>query len=93
MHNRLPTLRQLERDPRYFPYRYGQALLAYIGGRFGDDAVVRYFLAAGMVGIRGGVRPRARRAGQAALRRLAGIGARACTRRSWPTVRAHPARR
>jgi hypothetical protein len=48
-HNRLPTLRQLERDPYYFPYRYGQAILAYIGGRFGDDAVVRYFLSAGMV--------------------------------------------
>jgi len=48
LHNRLPSLRQLERDPYYFPYRYGQAILAYIGGRFGDDAVVRYFLAAGM---------------------------------------------
>jgi WD40 repeat protein len=48
LHNRMPTLQQLERDPYYFPYRYGQALLAYIGGRFGDDAVVRYFLAAGM---------------------------------------------
>jgi len=48
VHNRLPNLRQLERDPYYFPYRYGQAILAYIGGRFGDDAVIRYFLAAGM---------------------------------------------
>ncbi|MEA2166553.1 MAG: hypothetical protein QOK37_4680 [Thermoanaerobaculia bacterium] len=47
-HNHLPSLRQLERDPYYFPYRYGQAVLAYIGGRFGDDAVVRYFLSAGM---------------------------------------------
>lgn len=48
VHNHLPSLRQLERDPYYFPYRYGQAILAYIGGRFGDDAVVRYFLQAGM---------------------------------------------
>ncbi len=48
LHNRLPNLQQLQRDPYYFPYRYGQAILAYIGGRFGDDAVVRYFLAAGM---------------------------------------------
>jgi Tol biopolymer transport system component len=48
LHNRLPTLKQLERDPYYFPYRYGEAILAYIGGRFGDDAVVRYFLAAGL---------------------------------------------
>ncbi|HEX3584160.1 MAG TPA: peptidase S9, partial [Thermoanaerobaculia bacterium] len=51
VHNRLPDLRKLSTDPRYFPYRYGEALLAYIGGRFGDEAVVRYFLAAGIVGI------------------------------------------
>ena len=50
IHNRLPDLKRLTRDPRYFPYRYGEALLAYIGGRFGDDAVVRYFLAAGLIG-------------------------------------------
>ena len=50
IHNRMPDLRRLQRDPYYFPYRYGQALLAYIGGRFGDDAVVRLFLAAGLSG-------------------------------------------
>lgn len=50
IHNRMPDLRDLTRDPRYFPYRYGQALMAYIGARFGDEAVVRYFLAAGTVG-------------------------------------------
>src|SRR5437899_2098481 len=33
IHNRLPDIRRLSRDPRYFPYRYGQALLAYIGAR------------------------------------------------------------
>jgi hypothetical protein len=54
IHNRLPDLKKLTRDPRYFPYRYGQALLAYIGGRFGDEAVVRYFLAAGTTGIEPG---------------------------------------
>src|SRR5947199_8736 len=31
----LPTIRQLE-SPRYFPYRYGQALWAYLAGRYGD---------------------------------------------------------
>src|SRR5688500_7293451 len=46
----MPDLRELTRDPRYFPYRYGQALMAYIGARFGDEAVVRYFMAAGTVG-------------------------------------------
>ena len=35
----LPTLRELSTG-RYFPYRYGQALWAYIGGRYGDDSIV-----------------------------------------------------
>ena len=50
IHDRMPDIRELTRDPRYFPYRYGQALMAYIGARFGDEAVVRYFMAAGVVG-------------------------------------------
>ncbi len=33
-----PTIDDLD-DPRYFPYRYGQALWAYIGGRYGDRTV------------------------------------------------------
>lgn len=55
IHGRMPDIRDLSRDPRYFPYRYGQALMAYIGARFGDEAVVRYFLAAGTVGVEQGV--------------------------------------
>ena len=35
----LPTLRELSTG-EYFPYRYGQALWAYIGGRYGDDSIV-----------------------------------------------------
>jgi hypothetical protein len=35
---KLPNLRDLEGN-RFFPYRYGQALLAYIAGRWGDDAI------------------------------------------------------
>jgi hypothetical protein len=50
IHDRMPDIRELTRDSRYFPYRYGQALMAYIGARFGDEAVVRYFMAAGVVG-------------------------------------------
>ena len=50
LYDRMPGLNELTRDPRYFPYRYGQALMAYIGARFGDEAVVRYFMAAGTVG-------------------------------------------
>ena len=35
MREKLPTIRQLD-DPKYFPYRWGQAFWAYIGGRYGD---------------------------------------------------------
>jgi WD40 repeat protein len=42
----LPSFRQLD-DPRYFPYRYGQALLAYIGGRWGDKTIGQLLRAAG----------------------------------------------
>ncbi|HVB30581.1 MAG TPA: hypothetical protein VNE60_03535 [Gemmatimonadaceae bacterium] len=35
-----PTIKQLNTDPRYFPYRYGQALWAYVAGRWGERAVV-----------------------------------------------------
>jgi Tol biopolymer transport system component len=44
--NDLPTLRQLSTDPRYFPYRYGQALWAYIGGRWGDGVIPVLYRAA-----------------------------------------------
>ena len=36
---KLPTIEQLENDPRIFPYRFGQALLAFIGARWGDEAI------------------------------------------------------
>jgi hypothetical protein len=37
---KLPKWRQLD-DPQFFPYRYGQALWAYIAGRWGDEVVGR----------------------------------------------------
>jgi len=43
MRDKFPTIKQLTTDPRFFPYRYGQALWAYIGGRWGDRAVVDVF--------------------------------------------------
>jgi len=35
---KLPAIDDLE-DPRYFPYRYGHALWAFIGGKYGDKSV------------------------------------------------------
>ena len=46
MRNKFPTIKQLTTDPRYFPYRYGQALWAYVGGRWGDRAVVDVYRSA-----------------------------------------------
>lgn len=51
----LPTIDQLSTDPRLFPYRYGHAFWAYVGGRFGDDAVPVLFRNALSVGIRGAI--------------------------------------
>ncbi|MFB6272179.1 MAG: DUF6055 domain-containing protein [Salinibacter sp.] len=48
----LPTIRQLTRDPRsYFPYRYGQAYMAYIGGKYGDAAIADLYKMSGRVGV------------------------------------------
>lgn len=41
-----PTLDQLSRDPRLFPYRYGQGFWAWVGGTFGDEVVNQLFRAA-----------------------------------------------
>lgn len=43
--DKLPTIRDLS-NPRYFPYRYGQALWAYLAGRYGDEVVGRALKAA-----------------------------------------------
>jgi hypothetical protein len=36
---RLPTIEQLTYDPRIFPYRYGHAIFAYIGQKWGDEVI------------------------------------------------------
>ncbi|MBT8400022.1 MAG: PD40 domain-containing protein [Rhodothermia bacterium] len=47
----LPTMEMLSRDFRYFPYRYGQAYMAYIGGKYGDAAVANLYKLGGRVGL------------------------------------------
>jgi Tol biopolymer transport system component len=42
----LPSFGQLD-DPRYFPYRYGHALLAYVAGKWGDRAIGQLLRRAG----------------------------------------------
>ncbi|HEX2224470.1 MAG TPA: peptidase S9, partial [Thermoanaerobaculia bacterium] len=47
----LPDLRRLSRNPRYFPYRWGHAFWAYVGGRWGDQVVGQLFVAGTQIGI------------------------------------------
>ncbi len=46
---KLPTIKNLI-DPRYFPYRYGHSLWAYITGEWGDSAVGAIIKSAGRTG-------------------------------------------
>jgi WD40-like Beta Propeller Repeat len=48
-HDQIPSLKQLD-DPKYFPYRWGQAFWAYMTGRYGDDAVGLLLRTAGKSG-------------------------------------------
>jgi Tol biopolymer transport system component len=54
--DRLPTIHQLNTDSRFFPYRYGQALWAYVGGRWGDRAVVDVYRTSLKLGFEEGIR-------------------------------------
>ncbi len=47
----MPTTEQLTKDRRYFPYRFGQAFWSYVGGKYGDDAVVNLYRRALRVGV------------------------------------------
>src|SRR2546425_13297403 len=48
-HRDLPTIRKLD-DPKYFPYRYGQAFWAFLTGHYGDQVVGQVLKAAGRSG-------------------------------------------
>ena len=55
---KIPTILQLETDPYIFPYRFGQALLAFIGDRWGDESIgaIMQGTLAGGGGLEGSVR-------------------------------------
>ena len=53
---KLPTIQQLETDPRIFPYRFGQAILTYIGHRWGDEAIGAILSASRSGSLEGGFR-------------------------------------
>jgi Tol biopolymer transport system component len=54
--NDLPSIDALTNSGKYFPYRYGQALWAYIAGQWGDESVVRVYRAALSRGWEAGIK-------------------------------------
>lgn len=44
LNNDFPTLEQMSRDSKYFPYRYGHAFWAFVGRTFGDSLIAPIFL-------------------------------------------------
>ncbi len=55
IHKDFPTIHQMTTERRFFPYRFGQALLAYIGGIWGDDAVIQIYRRSLQLGFKGAV--------------------------------------
>ena len=51
LRDEVPTIKEMANPRDYFPYRYGQALLAYVGGKYGDQAVTDLYKIAGRVGV------------------------------------------
>jgi Tol biopolymer transport system component len=51
----LPTIHEMTTESKFFPYRFGQALWAYIGGTYGDDAVVQVYRRSLRVGFEGAI--------------------------------------
>src|SRR5437773_9782779 len=49
-----PTVEEMTYDPRIFPYRFGHALLAYVGEKWGDEAIGQILQASIASGVEGG---------------------------------------
>jgi len=52
----IPTLKDLTSNPRYFPYRYGQAFWSYVGSTYGDTVIVPFFKATAKYGYEMAIR-------------------------------------
>lgn len=50
LNDNLPTISKMD-QARYFPYRYGHALIAFIGGTFGDDKLHDLFVSTAIYGL------------------------------------------
>ena len=50
-HKKFPTFKDMETDPRYFPYRWGQAFWAFVGKTWGDDKILPLFVRTARLGF------------------------------------------
>ncbi|NNF29717.1 MAG: BamA/TamA family outer membrane protein, partial [Gemmatimonadetes bacterium] len=50
-----PDLSEITRNPRYFAYRFGQGIISYLGGTYGDESVQDLYRTALRVGWEGGI--------------------------------------
>lgn len=50
VNDKVPTLSQM-RNPRYFPYRYGQAMWSVLTGIYGDQVIKPFFKATAIFGL------------------------------------------
>jgi len=51
MHQDIPTIKDLNTNPKYFPYRYGQAFWAFIGSYYGDRMVMDLYRSTARYGL------------------------------------------
>ncbi len=51
----IPTLKELSINPKYFPYRYGQAFWSFLTGLYGDEVIKPLFIACAKYGIENAV--------------------------------------
>ncbi|MEM1319530.1 MAG: hypothetical protein AAGG75_04695 [Bacteroidota bacterium] len=50
LNNDIPSIKDLN-NPRYFPYRYGQAFWAFLTGLYGDDIIEPFFMGTAKYGL------------------------------------------
>src|SRR5882724_13233212 len=56
LNGHLPSIEQMTYDPNIFPYHFGHALMAYIGEKWGDEAIGVVLQASTTSGIEGSIR-------------------------------------
>ncbi len=53
----LPTIKQMTTETRFFPYRFGEALWAFVGGKYGDEQIVDLYRRSLRVGWHPAIEP------------------------------------